>query len=145
MSATTTFRERLLDLVLRSDTTPTRFFLGIAGAMWSAGLLMPGDTMERPVYRYMADLAPEIVWATAWAAYSYAMFWRVFSDDHRWRVALLINSLGLALWGYTSFSIFATLTYPYPAGTAPDFACLGAALWVFARTHIFPLGGWRGD
>lgn len=138
-------RSRFWELVLHSDTTPTKFFLAIASTLWMLGLIVPGDTMTRPVYQSMAELAPEWAWALAWAVYSAAMYWRVFANGGRWRIALVINLYGVALWGYTSFSILFTLTYPYPAGTAPDFACLAAAFWVFVRTHVHPLGGWRGD
>lgn len=138
-------RRRLIDLMLRSDTAPTRFFLAMAAGLWALGLAIPGDTMTRPVYRYMGALAGESFWISAWAAYSGLMLWRVFTARNGWYIALAINTFGLALWGFCSISIMLTLTHPYPAGVAPDFACLAAALWVFARTHIFPFGGWRGD
>lgn len=137
--------ERLCDLLLHSDTTPTRFGLALAALFWMIGLLLPGNTVDRPVYRNMAMVAPDLVWALLWSVYSAAMFWRVFTVRTGSVWPFVINAYGLALWGFTSFSIAFALTVPYPAGTAPDFACLAAAFWVFVRTHVFPRGGWRAD
>lgn len=139
------FCHRFVDLLLRSDTAPTRCFLAIAAALWAIGLLMPGDTMSRPVYRYMGAFAGETFWFWCWASYSGLMVWRVFTARGGRIIPLSINVFGLCLWGFCSVSMMMTMTYPYPAGIAPDFACLLAALWVFARTHILPFGGWRGD
>lgn len=139
-----TIGERLCDLLLHSDTTPTRFGLAIAGMFWAIALLVPGSTVDRPVYHHMS-IAPDAVWAAFWVVYAAAMFWRVFDTCARRAWPFVVNAVGLALWGYTSFSIMFTLTVPYPAGTAPTIACLLAAFWIFVRTHIFPRGGWRAD
>lgn len=142
------FTCRIWALIAYSDTTPTRFMLALAATAWAVLLLAPGDTMTRPVYRYMADLAgsdAELKWAALWVLHATGMWWRTFSTVPRPRIALAINSLGLGLFGGAAISIYATLTYPIPAAVAPDVVLALAALWVLARTGINGETGWRVD
>lgn len=143
---------RLWSLIAYSDTTPTRFMLAMSASFWSIFLFLPGDTMTRPVYRYMADLAswlgadnPEMAWASLWAIHAAGMWWRVFSSRPRPIAAFCINSLGVLLFSGAAFSIYRTLTYPVPAAIAPDLVLAAAAFWVLVRTHVNSERGWRND
>ncbi len=136
---------RLWSLIAYSDTTPTRFMLGLAGACWSLLLFAPGDTFNRPVYRYMALLGPENIWAALWAVYSGLMFWRVFSSSKKPTWSIVVNTLGMMLYWCTTVSIYLTLTYPLPAALAVDVVLSLSAAWVLIRTNINPEGGWRRD
>lgn len=137
---------RVFSLLIRSDTTPTRFFLACAALAWAVGLLLPGDTFDRPVYRYMKLFgADENAWVIAWLTYACLMFWRIFSITPRQIVANAVNLYGLALFSTALLAIFFTKTYPFPAGLAPDFVTCLAAFWVFVRTGINSEKGWRVD
>ena len=128
-------RHPLLRLILCADTRPTRLLLAVASCFWAIGLLVPGDTFMRPVYRYFPIIGGEWTWAGMWMAYSLCMLASAMLTLRRY-VALALNAFGLAIWGFSSFAVLATLTHPYPAGTAPDFALLLAAFWVMIRTDV---------
>src|SRR6188768_4210341 len=88
--------ERLCDLILHSDTTPTRFGLAVAALFWTIGLLVPGDTMTRPVYRFMGEVLPEIGWTVLWGTYAALMFWRVFTiTEGKSLWPFIVNAFGL--------------------------------------------------
>jgi hypothetical protein len=144
-SKATTFFARIWSLVAYSDTTPTRFMLAIAASSWSLMLALPGDTFERPVYRYMALVGPEWAWAWLWGFHAAGMWWRTFSDKPRPIAALLINMLGVMLFTSSAISIFLSLTYPLPAAVAADVVFALAAFWVLIRTHVNNASGWRID
>lgn len=140
--------KRLWSLIAYSDTTPTRFMLALAATSWCILLAVPGDTFDRPVYKYMALVAgdhAEAKWCIFWGLHSAGMWWRTFSARPSLYWALAINSLGLALFGSAAISILTALTYPLPAAVAADFVMAAAAFWVLVRTHINSEHGWRID
>lgn len=142
------FIGRLWSLIAYSDTTPTRFMIALAATCWALLLLYPGDTFDRPVYRYMREVVgdyAEAKWCIAWAIHASGMWWRVFSSTPRPRWSLAIHTLGVLLFTSSSISIFLTLTSPLPAAIAPDIVLSLAAFWVLVRTHINSERGWRND
>jgi hypothetical protein len=136
---------RLWYLVAYSDTTQTRFFLCITAMLWAAALALPGDSFSRPQFAYMRALASEGVWMLAFVLYAGAIFWRVFSDRRRQRIAMIVNAVGVTLFSSVAFSISTLPISPIPAGAAAHWAIALAALWVFVRTNINGWNGWRHD
>lgn len=108
-------------------------------------LWLPGDTFTRPVYRLMAQFATENVWAALWATHAILLLWRTFSCTKRLYLGLAVNVLGVALFCGAAGAIFATLTYPVPAGISPDMTLALAAIWVFIRTGVQGEAGWKRD
>ena len=49
-----------------TQTRSVEWCLGGLMVAWGLGLMLPGNTMELPAYRYLGALAPEYVWA-AWS------------------------------------------------------------------------------
>jgi hypothetical protein len=148
VSAWALFAHRFWSLVAYSDTTPTRFMLALAATGWALLLIWPGDTFERPVYRFMKMIGgdnAEAKWCIAWAAHAGGMWWRIFSSVPRPGWALAVHTLGVILFTSSAISIFLTLTYPLPAAVAPDFVLALAAFWVLVRTHVNNERGWRND
>jgi hypothetical protein len=125
----------VLRLVMYADTGPTQFGLACVAFVWAGGLALPGDTFARPVYRFMNIFGNERVWIVLWLIYGIAMMWTVFSKVH-FAGRLMNNMLGLALFVGSALAIFATRTYPFPAGIAPDLVAAAAAFWLFIRTGI---------
>lgn len=140
-------------LIVYSDTTPTRFMLALAATYWTVFLCLPGETMGRPVYVYMASVArglfpfgdPDLTWAAFWAVHATGMWWRTFSSVPRPAMALAINSLGVLLFTTACIAITMTLTFPFPAAVAPDVVLAMASCWVLVRTSINSDSGWRVD
>jgi hypothetical protein len=135
-------------LIAYGSTLWTRAGLAWCSTLWAVGLWLPGETLSRPVYRYMAICfgeQSEFIWASLFTVHSLGMWWRTFSSKPSMNLALTINLLGVALFCFAAFSILATLTHPFPAAVAADLACAFAAILVAIRTHVNPEGGWKSD
>lgn len=136
---------RLYSLLIKSDTTPTRFYLALAASSWALGLF-PGNTFERPAYIYMTLFGMnERSWEVLWTLHAGLMFWRIFSTVPRPRIAFAVNLLGLVLFWTVTIAFFAARPYPFPAGIATDLVTALASFWVFVRTGINSEKGWRVD
>jgi len=139
---------RLWYLVAYSDTTQTRFFLGIVALLWVAGLLVPGDSFSRPTFEYMRDMAgadAEQKWTVAFAIYGVVNMFLVFHHVRFRGVALIVNSVGVVLFASVAFAVATLSGEPFPAGAAAHCGVALAAIWVLVRTHINSPPGWRHD
>lgn len=142
------FLGRLWALIAYSDTTPVRFMLAMAATLWAFFLFLPGNTFDRPVYRYMVVVAgedAELKWGLLWSLHACVMWWRIFATDYRPVTSLLINILGVILFTSSTIAILVTMTYPFPAAIATEMSCAFASAWVLVRTHINSEKGWRRD
>lgn len=142
------FLGRFWALIAYSDTTPVRFLLAMAASLWAIFLYFPGDTFQRPVYRYMIAMAgdyAEFKWSILWTLHACGMWWRIFATDYRPIASLVINILGVVLFTSSALAILLTLTYPFPAAIATEVSCAFASAWVLVRTHINSEKGWRRD
>ena len=144
-----TIASRGWELLAYGSTLWTRAGLAFCSTLWSVFLLLPGETMGRPVYRYMAILFgpySEFVWAALFGTHALGMWWRTLADHPApVRVSLAINLLGVSVYCYTALSIMLTRTAPFPAAIAADVGCALAAILVAIRTHINPDRGWKCD
>lgn len=137
---------RAWELVAYGSTLWTRAGLAFCSFLWAFGLWLPGETMRRPVYRYMAiffGTHSELVWASLFTIHCVGMAWLTLSDRDLPRLSFAVNLLGVALFCFAAFSIMATLTYPFPAAVAADLACAFAAVLVAVRTYVNPERGWK--
>lgn len=127
------FIDRTLSLI-GGPTRATRFMLGVIGALWAIGLLVPGDTFERPAYAYMRmfDMG-EMHWIVIWSSYSALMFYGVYAKHRNQGVSLITKMFGLALFSISALALYATRTSPFPAALACDIGAALAAFWVLIR------------
>lgn len=142
-------RQKLFQLIAYSDTTPTRFFLAFTATMWCLTLMLPGETLDRPVYYVMSVIFgtnhAEEKWALMWGVLAVGLWWRTFSSAPAPRFALLINYLSVFLFSISTYSVLAARMFPFPSMIVPGFACIVASIWVLVRTHINSERGWRID
>lgn len=135
-------------MVAHSDTTPTRFMLALCATIWALMLLAPGDTFDRPVYRYMAQVAgnhAEEKWTALFSLYAAGLYWRIFSSVSRPKWAFAIHTLGVVLFTSSAVAIMLTRADPLPAAVSSDFVVAMAAFWVLVRTQVNQRDGWRND
>lgn len=121
-------------LIANGDTRPTKFTLGCGALSWAIGLALPGDTLVRPVYHYMAEFASEAVWMVLWLMAAIGYFTSTFVSAIPVWCRLISNLLGMTLYTATVLCIFASRTYPFPASIGPDMVIALAALWLFTRS-----------
>jgi hypothetical protein len=139
---------RMWYLVAFSDTTQTRFFLGITALLWALALIMPGDSFSRPTFAYMSMLAgdnAEEKWTAAFALYAVLDIWLVFYYVRTKYVSFLVNVFGVLLFTSVAYAVGTLSGEPFPAGVAAHCGVALAAVWVLIRTHVNSPVGWRHD
>lgn len=139
------FKRRMVELLVYSETTSVRAALILNALWWTVLLLLPGNTFERPVYRYMGAIASEDAWASLFTAYAVMATHRLVSEKDSPTMALVVNVVGCLLFGSTCTAIWCSVPYPVPAGLAPDITMALASFWVLMRTGLNGVPGWRHD
>lgn len=142
------FLRRLWSLIAYSDTTPTRFLLMSVAAVMAIGLVAPGDSLSRPAYSYLAEVAgsnADLKWSAVWAAFCLLTVWRIFSARPRPKLAFCVNLFGAMLFSSLPVAIYLQRPTPFPIGIVPYAGLALAAAWVAVRTNINSGRGWRAD
>lgn len=122
-----------------SDLIATRLALFLAEALWAIMLFWPGDTFARPTYSWMGDVAPEPVWALAFAASAVCQLSIVIYEqqDKAWaHVFAVWNAL---LW-WSAIVLMLAGVYPPPAAIGGEAALAVSALWIAVRPLIISRG-----
>lgn len=134
---------RFFMLVLETDPTATKVTLAI-GAILSALGYWIDVTCPYVDCAFLEQAAPWPIWAVAWSVYAVALIWRTLEGVHRPHIALVVNVLGVLLYGAVAVgSVLAR--WPHFSLSAFNIALACAAVWVLARTHVNPGYGFRGD
>lgn len=128
--------------IFDSDLVATRLTLALAEVCWCVMLLWPGDTMSRPTYALMAQLAPEPAWMLIFGFSAITQFYIVLLQEFEAPWARFFAAWNATLWvlsvGTMLFSV-----YPPPAAVGGEIALMGAAVWIFLRPMIIKKGAQR--
>lgn len=144
-------KARLVYLAWGTDLIGTRFVLGLSSLAWAVMLLWPGALFPsaaqmavgtgRTTYALMAQMAPEVVWATLFGVQGIGTLMALVYDI-RTRVVLWVEGiLGCLLWTAATISCFASHfkgwdTYQPPAAMAAELMLTVAAWWVLVRYRV---------
>jgi hypothetical protein len=127
----------------QSDLEATRFALAAGSIMWAVFLFWPGPlfTPERATYRIMAEMAHELVWASAFlvqgVVMTYSLLW-----GYRSRCYFLLDALlGCFLWTASTAACFlahfhSIHTYQPPAAMSYELIGSLASWWCLVRFSI---------
>jgi len=125
-------------LFWQSDFIATRFTLAFGAIMWGILLAWPGEIFQlRPVYRVMADVAPQSAWALAFGVQgTFAMI--ALLIDCRSRMAWFMEGIGgCILWTAACIACLTAFGYDAPPATmASDIAMAGASWWNLVRWQV---------
>lgn len=141
----TAWRRRLTDLVVYSETTPSRITMTIASLLWGLLLLWPGETFDAPRYEFMRAIAPERWWGAAFLIIGICLGWRALSPTERPILAFAVNMSAFCLFAGSAVALWLARPLPVPADDAAQLALALLSLWVLMRSGINSLPGWRGD
>ena len=74
-----------------------------SGWLWGIALAMPGDTLARPTYRYMAFVASEDYWTVAFLTVATLQTWRLFKRTtvRLFPYELALKAVACAMWTFT--------------------------------------------
>lgn len=127
-----------------SDLIASRLTLFLAEALWAVMLLWPGDTFTRPTYAAMSHAAPEMVWATIYAASATIQLYIVIGESFHTRLARAFAGWNAALWVFTVVGMLGSV-YPPPAAIGGEIALTVLAVWIFVRPYFLSMMHWRAN
>ena len=134
---------RLESLACETDLTAVKFILAVGGYIVGAGFLFDRACVY-VACRYIDQAAPWWVWGCVWLLYGHLALWRTFDAKHRYTISLLVNSLGVFMYGALAVgSVVAR--WPHWPLSSGGVTLTFAAFWVLARTAVNPGRGFRGD
>jgi hypothetical protein len=106
----------------------------LSGVLWAACLAFPGDTLERPTYRFMGQIAPEWVWMATFAILAAAQTYRL---KHRFagrssRLDYVTKFAAMLVWGLVAV-LCMVAQYPPAAAVSDSIVVALATVWDFLR------------
>lgn len=122
-----------------SDLVATRLALFLSEALWAIMLFWPGDTFARPTYSAMGLVAPELVWATAFALSSITQLGIVVYEKCHQPWAKVFSGWNALLW-VAAIILMLLGVYPPPAAIGGEIALTVSAIWIAVRPLILQRG-----
>lgn len=144
------FYRRIIYLWRCGDTRPATIIVILAGYIWTALLMLPGETIARPTYLHMREvIETDLGWAAVFFVVATLQVWRLFAlttGRSRWG-DFVLKVMACGVFTFTSLACLTSLT-PTPAAMAGDVAVTLASVWDLLRfdtrrgcgAHHFPTG-----
>lgn len=123
---------RITAAVFDSDLIATRIILALAEALWSASLLWPGPTFDRPTYTGMGTVMHENAWGLVFALTAVTQISIVAMGHFGRTYARIFAGWNAVLWVAVNALMWVSV-YPPPAATSGEIALAVAAFWVWFR------------
>ena len=103
--------------------------------LWAGCLLWPGDTLDRPTYRHMAEVMPEDWhWSLVFLTLGSVQLWRLYAKS--WRYTLkyecALKALALSVWSFVGFACMFSI-YPPPAAMSDTLVVAVLCWWDMMR------------
>ena len=97
---------------------------------WFIGLSLPGDTLARPTYKYMAVVAPEDYWTVVIGLIALLQSWRLFKRTtlKLFPYELALKALAALVWTYIAIACYAS-QWPPAAAMSGDLA-VALCAWI---------------
>ena len=128
-------RESLYQLIWRADLLGTRITLAMGEFFWAVMLFWHGDTFTRPTYSHMAIIMREEWWGVLFLFSAATQCYIVLSNKMHSTWAWYFAGWNCLLWGFTAWSMLASV-YPPPAAIGGEIALALSAFWIWLRPII---------
>lgn len=117
------------------DTTAAQAIVGLSSLLWAFMLFMPGDTLTRPTYEIMVQIANEHTWATLFLLSGVTGFLTGLKIRYcpMW-AEFIFNGITAVLWVTSAVAMVAAIS-PLPAAVAPHVVVALTAVWTMIRTQ----------
>ena len=122
-------------ILWEADLIGSRISLAIGEFFWAVMLFWPGDTFGRPTYSHMALVMPEQWWGIMFLVSSFLQVFIVITNKMHSTWAWFFAGWNCCLWGYTVWSMLASV-YPPPAAIGGEMSLALAAFWIWLRPLI---------
>jgi hypothetical protein len=102
----------------------------ISGWGWGIALLLPGNTLDRPTYKYMHAVAEEEYWTVLFLMIAALQTWRLFrrTTPALFRYEVLLKSVACATWTFVAVACYFS-QWPLAAAMS-DAVAVAFAAWV---------------
>jgi magnesium-transporting ATPase (P-type) len=128
------FKNRLMDVLYKSEMVWTRLTLSCAEFIWAISLFWKGDTFERPTYNAMAVVLSEHTWGVIFLVTAILQFIiMIYKNLHHSPLGITFALYNSSLWWFVVVSMYLSV-YPPPAGISGELALAFAAMWIFIRS-----------
>lgn len=141
---------RFIHLAFRTDMLALRFYMALGAVLIGIGFLLPSEVFPDPsklapnarvTYLYMATIAPEWMWGTAFFAQGAVMMWSLLTNKRSLILMWCDAVLGCALWTTSILSCYAAywigwwniLDYKGPFIMGGELSMAIASWWVLVR------------
>lgn len=127
-------------LFVMKDTRIASYVSILSGLGWGLGLMFPGDTLARPTYRFMNDVAPEAAWAIWFVLVAVLQGFRLYQFaftpnsrmlGFRW-FDLGIRFCAMVTWTFVAIACLAS-QWPIAVAMFDTMIVAMFAWWDFAR------------
>ena len=135
---------RLRSVVVDSETVATKFSLLIGAFLTALGFWTQTGMCGYAACKYLEVVMPWWAWGSLWTVYTVIEAWRIFDAADRPRVALMINLVGVYLYGCSAIGV-TIARWPFWQLSVFTITMAFASVWVCARTMVNPGHGFRGD
>ena len=118
---------KLFVVLLRNPWTTASI---LSGYLWGGCLAAPGDTLARPTYRHMGEIAQEDIWTFVFLALASLQLWRLFIKMDRQSVPfeVLLKTMSAIVW--TSVAVLCMMAQWPLAAAMSDTFVIAIFAWV---------------
>ena len=134
--------QKVLWIAKYGDTSPATIGSMVSAFLWAICLMFPGDTIARPTYRHMGEIATEGVWVVVFLVIGFSQAWRtcknkISSSKKSYYTELMIKMFAALVWTYVAIACLIA-QYP-PAAAMSDCIVIAAGCWWdFTRYETTP-------
>ena len=129
------FKLVTVEVFWRSDTTAIRALMAVGSVFFAIGLLSPFHTFSRPIFKAMAYVASEQVWAYMFALHALGVLWRIYAPTSKPGWGFAINAFGLGIWMFSTCLIYYAVG-EYTPSNSMELAIIIAAFVALLRTGL---------
>lgn len=133
---------KMLWIARYGDTSPATIASMLSAFLWAICLLFPGDTIARPTYRHMGEVAVETTWIGVFLFIGVSQAWRLsVGRKGEGKIGDIINLsikvIAATVWTYVAIACLIA-QYPPAAAMADCIVIAGGCWWDFARYEVTP-------
>jgi hypothetical protein len=129
------FVAQLRGLYRYGDTRVATIASIMSAYLWAGCLAWPGDTLDRPTYRHMAEVMPEDWhWSALFVTVGSLQLWRLYVKTTRKAIPFeyALKAIALSMWTFVGLACMFSI-YPPPAAMSDTLVIAVLCWWDFIR------------
>jgi hypothetical protein len=121
-------------IIFQSDLYASRVILAIAELIWAITLLLPEETISRPIYLTMFQgYFNEIQWSVVWFLSCIIQLYILHAGKFHTKSAVMFAGFNSILWWFATVSMYLSVS-PASAAISGELALAISATWIWIRS-----------